>query len=260
MTTSSKDTLVPFYKPAALEEGPSGSVADYVLHEMARRIVDGEYLPGQRLVEAELTQDLGVSRSSVREALRRLEINRFVRIEPNRGATVATPNRDEIVAQFRIREVLCGLGARAAAERVHLPGNKAIMQSLLDEIEVQRAQGSEKNHRRENGRFHRAINEMSGIPEIGELLDQSNFPILHTIYFRDLSYAHWERNMSDHLDIARAVFNGDPIAAEHFAKQHMHRMVDIAVAIATQLQQESRTTAVARRSQSRRKSAPDVSA
>lgn len=257
---TSTSSLVPFYKPATLQDGPNGSVADYVLNEIARRIVDGEYRPGQRLVEAELTQDLGVSRSSVREALRRLEINRFVRIEPNRGATVATPNRDEIVAQFRIREVISGLGARAAAERVHLPGNKTIMQTLLDEIEAQRAQGSEANHRRENGRFHRAINEMSGIAEIGELLDQSNFPILHTIYFRDLSHEHWVRNMSDHLDIARAVFHGDPIAAEHFAKQHMHRMVDIAVAIAAQLQQETRTTAAARRSQARQKNPPVIEA
>ncbi|MCY1165730.1 MAG: GntR family transcriptional regulator [Pseudomonadota bacterium] len=249
--TTTRESLVPFYKPVTLRDGPGGSVADYVLSEIARRIVDGEYRPGQRLVEAELTQDLGVSRSSVREALRRLEINRFIRIEPNRGATVATPNRDEIVAQFRIREVISGLGARGAAERVHLQGNKAIMQTLLDEIEEQRSRDSEGNHRRENGRFHRAINEMSGIADIGELLDQSNFPILHTIYFRDLSHAHWERNMSDHLDIARAVFNGDPTAADHFAKQHMHRMVDIAVAIAARLQEESRATAATRRSQAR---------
>lgn len=239
--TSHTTPIVPFYQPPLTAKDPGGSVVDYVLTEIARRIVDGEYHPGQRLIEADLTQDLGVSRSSVREALRRLEINRFIRIEPNRGATVATPTRDEIVAQFRIREVISGLGARAAAERIGEPGHRDIARRLLAEIEEQTAQGSEKNHRRENGRFHRAINEMSGIPDIGELLDQFNFPILHTIYFRDLSHAHWERNMSDHLDIARAVLHGDPLAAEHFAKQHMHRMVDIAVTIAERLQKEARS-------------------
>ncbi len=238
-TTST--AIVPFYPPhAAASKDAGGSVVDYVLTEIARRIVDGEYHPGQRLVEADLTQDLGVSRSSVREALRRLETNRFIRIEPNRGATVATPTRDEIVAQFRIREVISGLGARAAAERIDLPGHRETVRRLLEDIEQQTALGSEKNHRKENGRFHRAINEMSGIPDVGELLDQFNFPILHTIYFRDLSHAHWERNMSDHLDIARAVQRGDGLAAEHFARQHMHRMVDIAIAIAGQLQKEAR--------------------
>jgi DNA-binding GntR family transcriptional regulator len=237
--STDKALIVPFYQPP--ENPKDVSVTDYVMTEVARRIVDGKYKPGQRLIEADLTQDLRVSRSSVREALRRLEINRFIRLEPNRGATVATPSREEIVAQFRIREVVSGLGARAAAERIEEPGHKEIVRQLSQDIDDQLSKGSEKNHRRENGRFHRAINEMSGIPGIGELLDQFNFPILHTIYFRDLSREHWERNMSDHLDIARAVCHGDPDAAEHFAKRHMHRMVDIAAAIAEQLDREART-------------------
>ncbi len=237
---SKPSSIVPFFQPRTAVKDEGSSVADYVLAEIARRIVDGEYLPGQRLIEAELTRALGVSRSSVREALRRLEINRFVRIEPNRGAIVATPTRQEIVAQFRIREVISGLGARAAAERIGLPGHRDTMVNLLAEIEEQSARGSQQNHRKDNGRFHRSINEMSGIPDIGDLLDQFNFPILHTIYFRDLDHAHWMHNMSDHLDIARAVLHGDPIAAEHFAKRHMHRMVDIAVSIAERLQKESR--------------------
>ncbi len=229
------DVLVPFFQPSDGLARQSSSVSDFVTNEICRRIVDGEYRPGQRLTEGDITKGLGVSRSSVREAFRRLEINRFIRIEPYRGATVATPHRDEIVAQFRIREVISGLGARAAAERVHLPGNKALMQGLLDAIEEQRARDCERNHRGENGLFHRTINTMSGIPDIGDLLDQFNFPILHTIYFRDLRHDHWLRNMSDHLDIARAVYHGDPVAAEHFSKAHMHRMVDIAIDIAEQL-------------------------
>lgn len=229
---TTQDVPVPFFHPAQGDARHPASVSDFVINEICRRIVDGEYRPGQRLTEGDITKGLGVSRSSVREAFRRLEINRFIRIEPHRGATVATPHRDDIVAQFRIREVISGLGARAAAERVHLPGNKALMQGLLDAMDEQRARDSERNHRAENGQFHRTINTMSAIPDIGDLLDQFNFPILHTIYFRDLQHDDWQRNMSDHLDIARAVHHGDPVAAEHFAKTHMHRMVDIAIDIA----------------------------
>lgn len=238
--TTSRDAIVPFFQPSEARRGRDGSVSDFVITEIARRIVDGEYRPGQRLVEADITQDLGVSRSSVREAFRRLETNRFIKVEPHRGATVATPEPAEILAQFRIREVVSGLGARMAAERVHLPGNREIAEGLLADVEAQRARGSEKNHRAENGRFHRAINDMSGVPDIGELLDQFNFPILHTIYFRDLEPAAWERNMSDHLDMARAILHGDAIAAEHFAKLHMHRMVDVAIGIAESLEKEAR--------------------
>lgn len=241
IVTTPRDAIVPFFQPQ--DERRDGSVSDFVITEIARRIVDGEYRPGQRLVEADITRDLGVSRSSVREAFRRLEVNRFIRTEPHRGATVATPEPDEIEAQFRIREVISGLGARMAAERIDLPGHRGIVERLLADIDAQCRADTQQSHRAENGRFHRAVNNMSGLPDIGELLDQFNFPILHTIYFRDLSHAHWRQNMSDHLDIARAIAHGDPIAAEHFAKQHMHRMVDIAIEIAQSLQREARETA-----------------
>jgi DNA-binding GntR family transcriptional regulator len=219
--------------------GRSGSVSDFVLAEIANRIVAGIYRPGQRIIEADVTRDLGVSRSSVREAFRRLEINRFIRIEPNRGVTVATPRVEEITAQFRIREVVAGLGARAAAERVHEPGHREIVLGLLADIEAQRGRDTPRAHRAENGRFHRAINTMSGIPDIGNLLEQYNYPILHTIYFRDLTHEFWESNLSDHLDIGRAVLNADPVAAEHFARRHMARTVPVAIEIATKLLAEA---------------------
>lgn len=230
------DVIVPF-APSAPQR-TSGSVSDYVLHEIARRIIDGVYRPGQRIVEADVTRDLGVSRSSVREAFRRLENNRFIRVEPNRGATVATPNRDDIVTQFRVRETIAGLGGRMAAERIDQPGHREQMQQLLRDIDDQVRAGAHGQHRAANGRFHRAINDMSGMSQIGELLDQFNFPILHTIYFRDLALEDWKQNMSDHLDIARAVLHGDGTAAEHFSKRHMHRMMDIAIVIAERLMKE----------------------
>lgn len=232
---NSSTDLVPFYTAPQDAPGRTGSVSDFVINEIARRIVEGQYRPGQRLVEADLTRDLGVGRSSVREALRRLENNRFIRIEPHRGATVATPQREEIVATFRVREVIAGLGARGAAERVDLPGNRLAIEGLLADIEEQMGRATPRHHRSENGRFHRTINAMSGIPEIGDLLDRHNFPILHTIYFRDLSQEHWRQNMDDHIDIARAILQGDGHAAEHFSRRHMHRMIDIAVHIAEKL-------------------------
>ncbi len=215
-----------------------GSVAEYVLEEVSSRIINGTYRPGQRLVEADLTRDLKVSRSSVREAFRRLEINRFVQIEANKGATVATPHRAEIKAIFLVREVISGLGAKVAAERIDMPGNRDIVLDLIRQIREQEARDTPKNHRAENGVFHRAINNMSGMDAIGELLDQYNFPILHMLYFRDLAYDDWRQNLVEHMDIARAVLAGDQIAAEHFARKHMARMVDIAVAIAERLMAE----------------------
>lgn len=223
------------HEQAAARADQERSVADFVFDEISRRVVAGEYRPGQRLVEADLTRDLGVSRSSVREALRRLEHNSFIRLEPNRGATVAAPNRAEIEAMFRVREVIAGLGARAAAERIDLPGNREKIVALLDQVTAQEHANRVDNHRTENGVFHRTINTMSAIDAVGQLMDQFNFPILHAIYFRDLQYDHWRLNLVDHMDIGRAILHGDGYAAEHFARKHMQRMVPIAIEICEQL-------------------------
>lgn len=220
-------------------DGRSRNATDYVVDAISKGIVDGVYRPGQRLIEADLTRDLGVGRSTIREALRRLEANRFVRVAPHRGAMVATPSGDEIEALFRVREVISGLGARAAAERIHLQGHRELMDELIEKIHEQIRADVPHFHNKENGYFHRTINNLSGIETVGQLMDQFNFPILHAIYFRDLSHEQWSLNMSDHFDMARAIRNGDTEAAEHFARRHMQRMTPIASRIAQQILDES---------------------
>src|SRR5690606_2315410 len=72
-------------------------------------IVEGRYPPGERLLEDQLAQELGVSRNPVREALHALSTEGFVVIEPRRGARVATVSRQRAGELFEVREVLEGL-------------------------------------------------------------------------------------------------------------------------------------------------------
>jgi DNA-binding GntR family transcriptional regulator len=207
------------------------TLAQTLVEEISERIVRGEYRPGERLVEADLATDFGVGRGSIREALRRLEANRYVHFEPNRGAMVSRPSSKQVTDMLRIRAVIAGLGARAAAERIGLPGHSEAIRGLLTEIEIELATGP-ADHRRGNGRFHRTLNEHSGIDGIGELMDQVNIPMLYELYFRDLTDEQWRVNLDDHVDLARAILAGDGDAAEAIAKRHMHRMIDRANLIA----------------------------
>ena len=77
------------------------SLRDQVLTELRRRIVDAEYLPGERLTEDRLAADFGVSRNPVREALRVVEAEGFVEVQPRRGAVVATPDERTIARHVR---------------------------------------------------------------------------------------------------------------------------------------------------------------
>jgi DNA-binding GntR family transcriptional regulator len=219
----------------ALEIKRDGSrtIAAGVAEAISERIVRGVYKPGERLVETELARDLGVGRGSIREALRRLESNHYIQFEPNRGAMVARPNVDEVTAMLRIRSVIAGLGARAAAERIDLPGHRERVQALLERIDQEMKDERPDLHRGDNGHFHRTLNEISGIHYVGELIDQVNIPMLYEIYFRELTPEQHRGNLDDHFDLARAVLMGDADAADHFAQRHMLRMIEIAKSIAT---------------------------
>jgi DNA-binding GntR family transcriptional regulator len=86
--------------------------------EMIRqKLLAGEYMPGDRLGEAEIAGELGISRTPVREALRILSSDGLIEINKNRGARVAEWSEEELTNVFEVRIRLEGLAARKAAER-----------------------------------------------------------------------------------------------------------------------------------------------
>lgn len=82
------------------------------------RILQGEYRPGDRLVETRIAEELGTSQAPVREALRDLELLRFVESEPFRGARVREVTLEELGEIYPVRAALEEVAARAAAVRI----------------------------------------------------------------------------------------------------------------------------------------------
>jgi len=88
-----------------------------MVYEMVREwIAAGQLRPGERLSEEELARRTGVSRTPVREALKRLEAEGFVQVIPYRGVVVAEPSADELADLCVVRDVLEALAARLAAQ------------------------------------------------------------------------------------------------------------------------------------------------
>ncbi|MEQ5837918.1 GntR family transcriptional regulator [Paraburkholderia acidicola] len=88
-----------------------------VEHAIRQAIMSGRFAPGARLVERELCESLGVSRTSVREALRKLEAEKLVRIVPHKGPIVTAVSRKEAVELYAIRGLLEGFAAAEFARR-----------------------------------------------------------------------------------------------------------------------------------------------
>jgi DNA-binding GntR family transcriptional regulator len=88
----------------------------HVEHRLREAIVSGQFAPGERLRERELIERLGVSRTSLREALRQIEAEGLIRLEPNRGPVVATIGYEEVEQIYAARGVLEALACQLFAE------------------------------------------------------------------------------------------------------------------------------------------------
>ena len=118
------------------------------------RILEGAIRPGDRLREAALAEELGLSRTPVREAMRRLEQDGLVEHVPHKGATVRALDPQQVTELYLVREVLDGTAARLAAQHA----SEAEIGALRALLDSPRAPGAEAASRR-NAVFHGAIRD-----------------------------------------------------------------------------------------------------
>ncbi len=107
---------------------------DEVFSSLRSAILDGRFHPGERLIEKNLAQTLSISRTPIREALRKLELEGLVAHEPRRGVVVVGVSQDAAAEIYTIRAVLEGLAARLAANR-RTDGEVAQLKHLLNTMD-----------------------------------------------------------------------------------------------------------------------------
>lgn len=104
---------------------------EMVFESLREAIILGRLRPGERLMEIQLAEEMGVSRTPVREAIRKLELEGFVVMVPRKGAYVAGISVKDIVDVFEVRAALEGLAAALAAERITSEEMDQLEMSLL---------------------------------------------------------------------------------------------------------------------------------
>jgi DNA-binding GntR family transcriptional regulator len=195
------------------------SLRDQVLTELRRRIVDGHYLPGERLTEERLAQDFGVSRNPVREALRVVEAEGFVEVSPRRGAVVATPGEDTMRDMFAVRGLLEPLAARVAAGRAS-DDDLAGLRALLDQARLATEDGDLARVAELNGALHSRVLELSG----NKWLVQISVAMYRHVQwvFRLGAATRAAHSWKEHVRLVEALESHDPDAAELAAAEHVH--------------------------------------
>ena len=191
-------------------------------------IVTGVYKPGSRLLEKTLTDELGVSRTVIRESLRQLETERLVDIVPNYGPIVHTLTKREAAGLYEIRAVLEALAARNAAE--HATADQVgRLRAALGQIREAAAGGDLGKTLELKGAFYDALVSASGNPTIGEVFGNVQARI-STLRSRSLSHAgRPDAMVSELTGIVDAIDGGDSVRAARLAQEHVEAAAALAL-------------------------------
>ena len=199
-----------------------GEAVDAVFETIRQGIVSGRFAPGQRLVLGDLAEEIPYSRSTFREALRRLAAERLVSLVPNRGAAVQRLAPREMADLFEIRELLEGQAARRAAERIGQPGLRKRFRAAW-----RKARRGDPADRAaffaQNQIFHGAIVELSGNSRLPEMLNQLQIPILMFQWRSRMTPQEIAQSRAEHELIAKAILKGRPDQAEAAMRRHVRR-------------------------------------
>lgn len=186
-------------------------------------ILHGKYEGGSRLTETDLAQAAGVSRTPIREALRRLHAEGLVHFEPNHGAVVALFEAEDAEEIFELRALLEPISARRAAERA----SSAVIAELRALAEQQRSHAVRrgKGHLVRvgelNDRFHRLIQQAAASARLAKALAGLIEAPLILRTFGQYSPAELERSADQHLELVRAFEARDPSWAQSIMHAHI---------------------------------------
>jgi DNA-binding GntR family transcriptional regulator len=207
------------------EREAGGTTADAVYQALRHGIVHGDLAPGERLRSDALANELRVSRTPVREALRKLEAEGLVAHAGSR-LVVRAVSEEDLTELFYVREALEGMAARLAAENA-TPGEITAIRDLLDDMESVRRRGDVGGLRRLTGEFHqlvcRAAHNNRLLQSLQALLDHVRGFQTSTLY----SEGRPAEALGEHRALLAAIEARDGAGAEQLAREHRRRTLEL---------------------------------
>ena len=191
---------------------------EVVAGQLRSMIIDGELKPGQRLVEGQLAQRLGVSRNPVREAMRSLEATGLIEVVPRRGAHVCAIDKCEVHHIQQIRILVEGYAVEQAAMRQD-PHSIERIRHCMDEGRRATERGDAVTAAACHRQFHIAVEKAAGIPFLQQVLDplRQQTELIFSVVTDSRGDITWE----EHEDIYNAIASGDAQRAKDMSRRHI---------------------------------------
>jgi len=198
---------------------------DYVYSTIREKIRTGEYAPGFSLKEKELSESFNVSRTPVRAALKKLSYDGMVTIVPRIGAQVRHITPKETNELLEVREVIDGLSARLAAQRIN-HSQVMNMEKILNEMSESIDSNNLVEYIRGNDRFHCYIAEVSGNVKVSEIIQLTSIRLMRIQLQDFIINSRAQQSLKEHQQLLTLIKKGDAEQAEKVAREHVANILN----------------------------------
>ena len=188
-------------------------------------IVRGEFVPNQRLVEADLSDQFAASRATVRAALIELTNEGLVERVQNRGARVRAVSLAEAVEISEVRMMLEALCAAKAAERIN-DAEVGELRELGERMQMAVAGGDVVGYSRLNQRLHRRVREISGQRTAAQVLERLRGQSVRHQFRLAMRPGRPQVSLPEHLAIIDAICAHHPAEAAEAARVHLASVIE----------------------------------
>nr|WP_321502949.1 GntR family transcriptional regulator [uncultured Dethiosulfovibrio sp.] len=197
------------------------TTSDYVYHQLRNQIITKKLRAGQRLPEITLAKQLEVSRTPVREALRRLANEGMVQLIPNGGARLLAPTKEEIVGTYEVRDYLERLAVKKAASRI----TPLQICRLEEQIELEEKSFEERDlesYLEVNNSFHRIIAEASGNIILADYIDNVlSRTYVFLVFYETFFDFQTNPSLDEHRAILKALSEHDEALSVKLMEDHL---------------------------------------
>ena len=211
-------------EPQLRDASESGQTAtERAYQEVRQRILDGRLPAGRRLKELDLARELGISRTPVRDALTRLNVEGLLDFRPNLGATVSVWSEAQIEQMFRIRAMLEPFAAEIAAGEI-ADEEIAELRSLcgvMEEAARRETSADLIKLAAANARFHRIIIDATRSEHLAKLIAMAMDAPLTLRIFGRYTLEEIQRSMRHHREVVDALSHHDPAWAGSSMRTHI---------------------------------------
>lgn len=186
-------------------------------------ILDQNLKSGSKIFQEKLAEDLGISRTPLVNALKKLEQEHLITAIPRKGFYVREFSKDEMVYIFELREVLEGLAARRASLRIS-DSQIQQFQNLFTGLKTSEAAGNVEKYAKEDRRFHHFLIKIGGDDLLSNMLETySVITFSYLVNFRGGLVRPPRETLPEHLAIIEAIIRKDPEMAEQAVRLHFKR-------------------------------------